>query len=47
VKITKEQSKNGIVEHHPDFPGNDTMRGKKCSKCGGMIGAYYGWMILT
>ena len=36
MKITKEQSKNGIVEH-PDFPGNDTMRGKKCSKCGEMM----------
>ena len=37
VKITQEQSKNGILEH-PDFPGNDTMRAKKCSKCGGMMG---------
>ena len=36
VKITKEQSKNGIVEH-PDFPGDDIMRGKKCSKCGEMM----------
>ena len=36
VKITKEQSKNGIMEH-PDYPGDDIMRGKKCSKCGAMM----------
>ena len=36
VKITKEQSKNGIVEH-PNFPGDDILRGKKCSKCGAMM----------
>ncbi len=36
VKITKEQSKNGIMEH-PDFPGDDVLRGKKCSKCGEMM----------
>ena len=36
MKITNEQSKNGIMEH-PDYPGDDIMRGKKCSKCGAMM----------
>ena len=36
MKITKEQSKNGIMEH-PDYPVDDIMRGKKCSKCGEMM----------
>ncbi len=36
MKITKEQSKNGIMEH-PDHPDDDFLRGKKCSKCDAMM----------
>ena len=36
MKITNEQSKNGIMEH-PDYPDSDIMRGKKCSKCSAMM----------
>ena len=36
VKITKGQSKNGIVEH-PEHPDSDILWGKKCSKCGEMM----------